>query len=183
MDRCLTQTLPSDAQLVADVRAGDTARYAVLVERYERLVRATVLQKLGDRNLAEDVVQNAFLIAFESLAALRDGERFGVWLLGIARNQSFRTLRDSARREHGGFDLDGLPGANASGLSADSVGVLECVERLPEHERVLIGLKHFEGHTVAEVAEITGRPIGTVTKQLSRAYARLEQWLKQEARR
>jgi RNA polymerase sigma-70 factor (ECF subfamily) len=183
MTACPTQVLQSDSELIAAVRAGDTGLYAVLVRRYERLVRATALQKLGDRHLAEDVAQDAFLIAFESLASLRNEDLFGGWLLGIARNRALHVCRSSARREISWADLDALPGAHATGLSADSLDLLELVDRLPEHERVLVGLKHFEAHTAAEIATIMGRPIGTVTKQLSRAYARLGQWLSQETKR
>jgi RNA polymerase sigma-70 factor (ECF subfamily) len=183
MAGCPTQVVPSDAELVADVRAGDTGLYAVLVRRYERLVRATVLERLGDRHLAEDVVQDAFLIAFQSLASLRNDESFGAWLLGIARNQALRSGRDSARRETGAANLDTLPAASTTGLTAESSSLLEQVEKLPEHERIVIGLKHFEGHSATEIAEMTGRPVGTVTKQLSRAYARLAQWLTNEAKR
>jgi RNA polymerase sigma-70 factor (ECF subfamily) len=182
MDGCLTQVLQSDADVVAAVSAGDTAAYAILVRRYERLVRATVLRRIGDRHLAEDVVQESFLSAFESLGTLRNGDVFGAWLLGIARNQTLRSHRSAARRDVGVVDLDSLPGARADGMNTESSDLLELVERLPEHERILVGLKHFEGHTAAEIATITGRPIGTVTKQLSRAYERLGQWITQEAK-
>jgi RNA polymerase sigma-70 factor, ECF subfamily len=173
----------SDAELIVRVRAGDVDAYAVLVRRYERLVRATVLRKCPDRDHADDVMQDTFLVAFQSLAKLNDGARFGPWLLGIARNRTARLYRDSARHEIGITDLDALPDSNRTPLSDESLGLLEFIERLPDHERVLVGLKHFEGHTAAEIAAITGRPVGTITKQLSRAYARLGKWLEQEARR
>jgi len=51
--------------------------------------------------------------------------------------------------------------------------LLNLISRLPDHERVLIGLRFFDGQSVAEIAQITARPVGTVTKQLSRAIARL----------
>ena len=51
--------------------------------------------------------------------------------------------------------------------------LLRLVSRLPDRERVLVGLRYFDGHSMAEIAEIAGRPVGTVTKQLSRAIARL----------
>lgn len=173
----------SDATLIAAVQAGDTGMYAVLVRRYERVVRGVVLRKLDDRHLADDVVQETFVTAYESLASLRNDELFGAWLVGIAKRQASRALRDAIKRGADSRDLDSLPVTSAPALSLESSELLEYVERLPEHERVLVGLKHFEGHTAAEVARITGRPIGTVTKQLSRAYARLGEWLSQEAKR
>jgi RNA polymerase sigma-70 factor, ECF subfamily len=173
----------SDAQIVAEVCAGDVEIYATLVRRYERLVRATILQKMGDRHLADDLVQDSFLIAFESLATLRDAERFGPWLLGIARNGAARSFRGASRRETTVSDMDALVGSGDGGLGDESSDLLELVERLPEHERILVGLKYFAGHTASEIATITSRPIGTITKQLSRAHERLGAWLKQEANR
>jgi RNA polymerase sigma-70 factor, ECF subfamily len=173
----------SDAQIAAMVCAGDIGIYAVLVRRYERLVRAAVLQTVGDRHLADDLVQDSLLIAFESLSTLRDGERFGPWLLSIARNQAARSFRGASRRETTLADMDALVGGNDTGLGDQSRELLELVERLPEHERIIVGLKYFGGHTASEIATITSRPIGTITKQLSRAHERLGEWLKQEASR
>jgi RNA polymerase sigma-70 factor, ECF subfamily len=173
----------SDSELVAAVRAGDIGAYAALVGRYERIVRASVLRKTGDSHATEDAVQDAFLIAYESLASLRTAERFGAWLLGIAKNRAARTLQEKIRREHSVDDFDALPHDSNRRLSEQSLELLELVERLPEHERVVVGLKHFEGYTAAEIAAITGSPLGTITKQLSRAYARLGNWLTLEANR
>jgi RNA polymerase sigma-70 factor, ECF subfamily len=58
--------------------------------------------------------------------------------------------------------------------------LLSLVARLPDHERVLIGQRYLDGHSIAEIAAITSRPIGTVTKRLSRAIARLRLWWDKE---
>ncbi len=58
--------------------------------------------------------------------------------------------------------------------------LVSVIDRLPDHERVLIGLRFFDGHSLAEIAETTARPLGTVSKQLSRAIARLRAWLEKE---
>jgi len=51
--------------------------------------------------------------------------------------------------------------------------------RLPKHERAVVMLRYFEGHSVKVIGTMTGRPVGTVTMQLSRARARLQKWLKE----
>jgi RNA polymerase sigma-70 factor (ECF subfamily) len=173
----------SDAQLLGEIQGGSLAAFAVLVRRYERLVRATAIGTLSDRHLAEDVIQETFLAAFESLASLRDRSKFGPWLLAIARNQAARHVRTSARRMLSMVDVEAVEPSTNGKLSDQSERLLELVERLPPHERIIIGLRHFEGHSVQEVATITGRPLGTVTKQLSRAHKRLQQWLEQELKR
>ncbi|MEZ6138170.1 MAG: sigma-70 family RNA polymerase sigma factor [Pirellulaceae bacterium] len=65
-------------------------------------------------------------------------------------------------------------------MSPYSLELLEFVERLPEQERVVIGLRHFDGHSIQDISQITGRPIGTVSKQLSRAHERLRGWVNEE---
>lgn len=57
--------------------------------------------------------------------------------------------------------------------------LLNAVIRLPKHERVVIMLRYFDNHSTKTISEMTGRPIGTVTMQLSRAHARLHEWLKE----
>ena len=89
----------SDAELIDLVQAGDVEAFAVLVRRYERLVRATVLRAVHDRHVAEDVVQDTFLSGFESLGTLRNASKFGSWLLAIARNQAARHARQAIRHE------------------------------------------------------------------------------------
>jgi RNA polymerase sigma-70 factor (ECF subfamily) len=176
--------LPTDEQLVERVRGGDDEAYAQLVRRYERLVRAAVQNLVRDLHAAEDAAQETFLAAFESLESLRQAARFGPWVLSIARNQAASAARKRVRAEVCVPDVpsiaSGKPSTNGR-LSDRSERLLELVERLPEHERIVVGLRYFDGHSVEAVARISGRPVGTVTKQLSRAHARLEQWLKQES--
>ena len=61
----------------------------------------------------------------------------------------------------------------ATGLTADSVELLEAVAALPEHERLVVALRYLDGRTMVQIAAALGRPVGTVTKQLSRAIERL----------
>jgi RNA polymerase sigma-70 factor (ECF subfamily) len=168
-----------DSELVELVLAGQLEAFGLLVGRYQRLVRAAALRIVRDSHLAEDVAQEAFVAAFESLSSLRGPARFGPWVLGIARRQAARAARRRGRAQavaaavSAPCERNGLP-------SPASMQLLEFIERLPEHERVLVGLRHFEGCSVAEMAAITERPIGTITKQLSRAHERLRKWLSVE---
>lgn len=85
--------MPSDAQLVDAVLAGDREAFSDLVRRYERAVRACALVVVRDRHKAEDVAQDSFVAAFTKLATLRDGAMFGPWVLRIARHQGIQWLR------------------------------------------------------------------------------------------
>lgn len=167
----------SDSQLVTQVLGGRSDAYASLVERYERLARAAALHVVRDPHLAEDVAQEGFVAAFESLASLHDGSRFGAWLLGIVRRRAAKAVRTRQRSPVVVGDIESTAIEDEGRPSSESMDLLELVERLPGHERVVVGLRHFEGCSVEEIAALTGRPIGTITKQLSRARQRLRQWL------
>ncbi len=171
--------MESDAELVKAVLAGDREAFAGLVERYERTVRATALAIVRNHHLAQDVAQEAFLAAYSKLGTLRDGAAFGFWLLRIARRRALGAVR---RRPHEqtleATDVETRVGADGQ-LRDDSRNLLAAVMRLPEKERMLVMLHYFDGQKVADIAQVTGRPVGTVTGLLSRARDRLRRWLKE----
>jgi RNA polymerase sigma-70 factor (ECF subfamily) len=180
--------LASDAQLVARVRLGDVEAFGRLAERYERSLLAIALAKVRDFHEAEDVVQATLLVAFRRLGTLREEGKFGPWLMQIARSQVVEAVR--ARRIPASVPLkgpdhhhhhDGDDGNTQ--IRIENEHLLSLVARLPQHERILIGLRYFDGHSMAEIATISARPLGSVTKQLSRAIARLRSWYDKESLR
>lgn len=171
----------SDAQLVERVKAGDPQAYAGLVARYKYAVRGAALGILGNYHAAEDAAQDAFVAAYRNLGRLRDGSSFGPWLMQIVKRLASNYVR--ARRPLAPLDQLAEPADPCPDGQLDdrSEQLLRLVQRLPEKVRVVVMLHHFNGHGVQEVAQITGRPVGTVTKQLSRAYQRLRHWLKENS--
>jgi RNA polymerase sigma-70 factor (ECF subfamily) len=166
----------SDAELVDAVLSGDREVFVDLVHRYEDAVRATILAIVRNHHTTQDVTQDTFVAAYEKLGGLRDGSAFGAWLLQIARRRAVDAVKRTPRTE----PLDGLemPGSPRNGeLDETSGDLLTAVLRLPEHERTVVMLNYFAGHKLAEIAEMTGRPLGTVTTQLTRARDRLRGWL------
>lgn len=175
------RTMRSDAELVGQVRDGHIDAFDVLVERYEYLARASALRVVRNTHAADDIVQDAFVAAFESLESLRSPEKFGSWLLGILRRRAARFVRDDSRRSAMPMDTaTDITADRPDGSVPDSIELLELVNQLPDHEKVVVGLRHFEGYAVADIAQIVGRPVGTVTKQLSRAHSQLRKWLGEE---
>ncbi len=172
----------SDAELVVCVRGGDVEAFGQLIERYERTLLAVALTELHDIHTAEDVTQATMLLAFRRLDTLRDAAKFGPWLMQIARRQVVEAVR--ARRIPVNIPLDDCEHNAVHDPNIETwmenEHLLNLVARLPEHERVLIGHRYFDGHSMAEIAAITARPLGTVTKQLSRASARLRTWWEKE---
>ncbi len=177
-----SETVRTDRELVDDVLAGDKSRFAELVRRYEPLVRAAAVSIVRDAHFAQDVTQEAFLAAYTKLGSLHDRSRFGLWILKIARREAYRSSRRQKRvvKTLSASGGDALSIAERNGqLDNESQEVLDAVARLPGHEQVVIVLHYFESHKVETIARMTGRPLGTVTKQLSRARSRLEQWLRE----
>lgn len=173
----LEDSLSSDGELVQRVLAGDTNSFGFLVNRYERLTRSIAVSYVGELHTADDVVQDAFVAAFQSLASLKDKQLFGVWLQGIVRRRAISAF-ERLSRQSTNVDLQDFPNERQhSGFTESSIELLELIDQLPDHERLVIILKHFEGHTASEIALITGQPIGTITKQISRARQRLQQSL------
>lgn len=163
----------TDAQIVAQVRAGHVQAYGVLVERYERGVLAAVLPWVRDPHTAQDLVQDVFLKGYLKLASLRVGANFGGWLLKIARREAIHSLRRRRLAIAADNPAAQADPAATSLFDDEKQRLLTSVRRLPAHERLLVNLRYFDGHSVKEIARVTGRPVGTVTKQLSRAIERL----------
>ena len=114
-------TNPRDAQLVAAGVSGDHEAFAALADRHRHRAGAVVLAMLGDPAEAEDVVQEALLRAYTDLRRLRDPNRFGGWLCGIAVNLAKMQLR----RRNGLLSLEEF---------ADRLDVRETLAASPEHE-------------------------------------------------
>jgi RNA polymerase sigma-70 factor (ECF subfamily) len=169
-----------DAQIVAAVLRGDRRAYALLVARYERGVLATTRRVLREPHLARDAAQDAFVAAYESLGRLRDPSAFGAWLLRIARRMASRLAQRRGIRHAESLPEDHPAPVDPNDGAADLEWALAATAGLPEQERVVVVLRYFEDHDVRTIAAMLGRPVGTVTKQLSRAHERLRQHLRKE---
>jgi RNA polymerase sigma-70 factor (ECF subfamily) len=168
--------MPSTEELVKTVQSGERAAFAELVRRYERAAIITAHSTLGDFHLAQDAAQEGFVAAYRMLGQLRDAASFGPWLLRVVRRRALRLKRRSRTAE----PLD----SQYADVAAERYDWIEPYEeavrqlaRLPEHERIVTTMRYVDGQSVQEIADSTGRPVGTVTKQLSRAIERLRKWL------
>ena len=164
----------SDAELVKRVLQDDKQAFEILVKRYERMVRSVALEVRCNMHFAADVSQQAFMIAWEKLHALRKPAAFGAWLLRISRRCALEWVQKNSG------PLDGLPQQMQSShefnetLDEGKRQLLSLVCRLPDSEKQVVILRYFEGYSVKKIAGITGRGLGTVTKQLSRAHQHLK---------
>ncbi len=157
----------SDAEIIEAVLAGQREVFADLVHRYEGAVRAVALAISRNHHTAQDVTQDTFVAAFEKLAALRDRSAVGGWLLQIARHRALDAVKRASRTE----PLDGREFADVSRNGQRTTNRANCSMRQCGC-RSTNGRRADEllrGRKVADIAATTGRPLGTVTVQLTRA--------------
>jgi RNA polymerase sigma-70 factor (ECF subfamily) len=170
----------SDDELVQRTRRGDRQAFAGLVERYEQsaiLVANSILHSWHD---ARDAAQDSFVTAYERLNTLWSANKFGAWFIQIVRRQSLLRLRQRASLSArlAPVSVEQVHAPRPDGAISDDLAAI--IARLPRQECVVVTLRHLSELPVAEIARITGRSVGTVTKQLSRAYSRMRPWLDSE---
>ena len=157
----------TDAAAVALVRAGDCDAFRLLVERHSRKVFRLAIRMTGNRDDAEDIVQETFLRAYRSLNQFDERAVFTSWLYRIATNYALDLLR--ARKTKPAVSLsapapdeaDGTAGLAATDPGPERVAfsgqlqerIAAALDQLTPHERTAFTLRHFEGHTTEEIGE------------------------------
>lgn len=178
-----------DEQLVREAQAGSVRSFNLLVERYQTPLYNASLRYVGDRHLAEDVTQEAFISAWRAIRTFRGGS-FRAWLFRIALNEARDLHRRAGRRRSsslddlleqgavGGIEADRAPGPEAAALSSATMRAIEAaLRRLPEDQRAAILLSDVQGLSYDEICIALDLPLGTVKSRLFRARAALRKLL------
>jgi RNA polymerase sigma-70 factor, ECF subfamily len=164
---------PDEAHLIERLRRGDGAAFDVLVLRHTRRAFALAHRILGQREDAEDLVQEAFIAALEHIDSFDARRPFAPWFFRIVVNRALNARKRLARHpaEEVGPHLaaDGaLPSASVEQREVQR-RVRSALERLPERQRTIIQLSGFDGLSSAEIGEVLGMPAGTVRWELHQA--------------
>ncbi len=184
-----------DKELAALAARGREMAFRELLARYERPVFSLVYRMVRDRTLAEDLAQEAFIRAFNAIGTYKPRFKFSSWIFKIANNHTIDHLR---KRRLDTVSMEGSPHARSPEEEAHTRLIVESREEAPDRyveSRELGGqieeaigrlrpeyktavlLRHVEGYTYEEIAEIMDLPLGTVKTYLHRARGELRSLL------
>jgi RNA polymerase sigma-70 factor (ECF subfamily) len=168
----------TDGELVRATLKGAQEAFGVLVTRYQRPAYLVALSVTGNPEDAEDVAQEAFLVALRRLEDNRDPERFGGWFLTIVRNRARNLLRRERIRKTEDLTPEIAPGQGGPGEDLARWEIREHIEQalegLSDVRKEVLFLHDLEGWKHREIGERLGIPDGTVRSHLhfARKYLR-----------
>jgi RNA polymerase sigma-70 factor (ECF subfamily) len=175
----------SDSEVVQAFLDGEQRAFGELVRRYDSRLLNFVFRTVGDRERAEDLVQETFVRVYRHLHRFDQTKKFSTWIYTIAGNLAKNELRNRSRnplvlfqtiKKNWDADHRPLEWEDHSYKPDDLFRkrhlremVEAAVAELPEHHRVVFVLRELEGKTYEEISEITGVNLGTVKSRLNRA--------------
>ncbi|NDJ54346.1 MAG: sigma-70 family RNA polymerase sigma factor [Chloroflexi bacterium] len=177
--------------LIRAAQQGDVNAYNALVLHYQSLAFNVALRIIGEADAAADATQEGFISAYHALDRFRGGS-FKSWLLRIVTNACYDEMRRRKRRPQSSLDAvftqDDSAGTAQFATEGDDPeeiaesrelqqAILNCLQELPEEQRVIAIMADVEGFSYEEIADVTGIALGTVKSRLSRTRRRLRDCL------
>ncbi len=171
----------TDQEILKKVRAGDTASFSVLVDRYKSLVFTVAMRMIKQREDAEEVAQDVFLSAYNALESFRGESKVSTWLYRIAYHKSLDRLKKKKRRvimestdiaeryDIGAMDRQ----MNSLEQNERKTCVKEAIDELAGDDAILITLFYLEELSLKEIENITGFSANTIKVRLFRTRKRL----------
>lgn len=161
----------TDAELMERVRRGEEVALATLYDRYGGLILTVALRIVGDRELAEEVMQDSFLRVWNASDTYRSNRgQVSGWLIGITRNRAIDMLRSRQHKtrlrertplpEPGDEDTFGVPDETDAVVTRQAVA--EALAGLSMAQRQVVELAYYGGMSQSEIARQLGEPLGTI---------------------
>jgi RNA polymerase sigma-70 factor (ECF subfamily) len=194
----MAHSFEADQRIVDEIRAGNTRAFAVFVDRYKDRAFSLALGLIGERQEAEEIVQDAFVRAYKGLEGFRGDAAFGTWFYRILHNLCLTRISRRGKKEKMFVGLEEMGEERFSG-DQEEEGALELLESeelnaqvarevasLPEKYKTPILLFYIEEMTYDEIASTLDVPVGTVKTNLFRGRnmlrVRLEERMGKEVR-
>lgn len=178
-----------EVALIEQAQQGDVTAFNRLVLHYQESIYNVAYRVMGEPQAAEDATQEAFISAYNSLGRFRGGS-FKSWLMRIATNACYDELRRRKRRpqtsleqltednESFAFLRSPQEGPEGTQQRLELVRAIEdCLQTLPDDQRITAVLGDVEGYNYQEIADITSVSLGTVKSRMSRARSKLRDCL------
>jgi RNA polymerase sigma-70 factor (ECF subfamily) len=181
-----------DAELIQRCQRGDREAMNQLIQVHQKHVFNLAFRLSNNYDDAQDIAQEAFIRVFNSIHNFRGDANFTTWMHRIVTNVFLDERKKQRVREHGSLDeyLELEDSSVARQIEDPSPGPEDAVEQrerhevvaqavlqLPENQRVMIALYHFQGRSYEEIAATMQLPIGTVKSRLNRARLALKEKL------
>ncbi|MCP9198341.1 RNA polymerase sigma factor [Gramella sp. GC03-9] len=179
-------TSKTDQYLIDKVLGGDSLAYGELVDRYQNFVFTVAFRMLRNREEAEEVAQDSFIKAFDSLPGFRGESKFSTWLYRIVYHKSLDRIKKNKRQQH----LEVIEEITAQQVVEIENGleymiqserhelIGNCIQKLSEEDAAIISLYYFEEQSVKEISVITGLTEDNIKIKLYRSRKRLFSLLK-----
>ena len=186
----------TDSNLINQAKAGDSKAYDKLLKKYKNSVYNLVIRMVRNSHEAEDLTQEAFIKAFNSLSSFNEEFAFSTWLYKIATNNCIDFFRKrklqtysldkpiqykDSEIQHEIPDPDLTPEKSIE-ASERSIIIRDAINNLPEKYRKAIELRHSEEKSYEEISDILRLPLGTVKARIFRAREMLNKALKNKLR-
>ena len=161
----------SDGAAVRRVLSGDVEAYRILVERYRAEFARYAQAAVGDRDAAQDAMQEAFIRAYDALSTCREPDRFGAWFFRILTNQCRNAVaRRKARVPLDDVDPAGTDRADATVERGELAEALDAaLARLTAEQREAFVMKHVEGRSYEEMSGLLGVGVDALKMRVHRA--------------
>jgi RNA polymerase sigma-70 factor (ECF subfamily) len=179
--------MPSDADLIAAVRAGDDAALGTLLARHKAAVYRFGMKLCRDSEDAKDVLQDTLFAAVKGVRAFRGASSLSTWLYAIARSFCIKKHRASKFAPKETISLDapsvaktaaGAPTPDVAASGRELSAILDhAIDALDEPSREVFVMRDIEGLTAPEVARVLGVSVDAVKSRLHRARAQVRREL------
>lgn len=182
--------MDQDLADIRTIRSGDARGYQSLLNRHRARVMTVALRIVQDKQVAEEVAQDAFVKAFRSLEEFRGESRFSTWLYRITCTTAISSLRkEKKHREHADVsEREDLPDEGAAledgyhhvTRSEQKALLQRAMEKLKPEESLALTLFYLQERSLAEIAEITGEEVNTIKVRVFRARRHLGEKLQKD---
>ncbi len=173
----------SEEELIMRLRQQDQGAFSYLYDNYAAALNGVIYRMVEDKELSEDILQEAFVKIWNNFAAYDAGKgRLFTWMLNIARNLTIDTLRSKGYKKQQKISSDENSVSNYTDNSSgaerfDAMGLRKQLSVLKPEQRGIIEMAYFGGYTQDEISKELGIPLGTVKTRMRSAIIELRKTL------